>query len=40
MGHYGVFFAVRQPDSSLSRHRSGQQGRSMRAIYPYMLMLL
>ncbi|MBJ9334311.1 hypothetical protein, partial [Citrobacter freundii] len=30
----GVIFVFVSPDGSLSRHRSGQQGRSMRAIYP------
>ncbi|MEQ9866139.1 MULTISPECIES: hypothetical protein [Pectobacterium] len=30
----GVIFVFVSPDGSLSRHRSGQQGRRMRAIYP------
>ncbi|ADM99190.1 hypothetical protein Dda3937_04351 [Dickeya dadantii 3937] len=30
----GVIFVFVSPDGSLSRHRSGTQGRRMRAIYP------
>ncbi|MFJ1226918.1 hypothetical protein AB8P62_17345, partial [Yersinia enterocolitica] len=30
----GVIFVFVSPDGSLSRHRSGPQGRRMRAIYP------
>ncbi|XYQ57310.1 hypothetical protein ACS91J_08950 [Pectobacterium carotovorum] len=29
-----VIFVFVSPDGSLSQHRSGTQGRSMRAIYP------